>query len=323
MIKKILYVIVFSSMISGCGKEEKLSEHSVVERNSVLREYTELDKWIHDTFTIPYGIEVDYHWDKNNTQKGSYIYPPETGNIRKVLETIKELWIDLYTQNEFGGEEFFQGKNPVKIYMYGGKNLDVNGVELLNNSLSTASEMYLYNVNDFDPKNEEQVFILMRSVHHQFARRLMEIFPYDRDRFLSVSQNRYSPSTSDNIRPLLSSITRVKLFGLRSFAHRRGLFTLHSFLSAEDDFAEIISVKLTHTPKQILRALNVAKTPLQDENDPELQQKYNEEAKQAHKELTEKQDFVEEYFKKSMGFRLSRMQIVSVKRMKVFLKKQS
>ncbi len=323
MIKKILYIVVFSLIIPGCGKEEKLSEHSVVECNSVLREYTELDKWIHDTLTLPYGIEVDYHWDKNNAQKGSYTYPPEAENVKKVLETIKELWIDLYMQDEFGGEKFMLGKNPVKIYMYGGKNLDANGVELLYNSTATASEMYLYNVNDFDSKNEEKVFILMRSVHHQFARRLMEIFPYDRDKFLSVSQNRYSPSTSYNIFPLLSSITRAKLFGLSDFAHRRGFFTLHSFLSAEDDFAEIISAKLTHTPKQILKALNVAKTPLQDEDDPELQQRYNEEAKQAHKELAEKQDLVEEYFKKKIGLRLNRLQMESVKRMKVFLKKQS
>src|SRR3712207_9445164 len=79
--------------------------------------------------------------------------------------------------------------------MYGGKNIDGNGVELLGNTEATTNEMFLYNVNDFDPKDEDKVFILMRSVHHHFAKHLMELFPYDRNKFLAISGSRYIESS--------------------------------------------------------------------------------------------------------------------------------
>lgn len=80
--------------------------------------------------------------------------------------------------------------------MYGGRNVDGNGMELLDNPEATTNEMFLYNINEFDPKDEDKVFVLMRSVHHQFARHLMELFPYDRNSFLSISRNKYIESTT-------------------------------------------------------------------------------------------------------------------------------
>ena len=174
-----LYLFATCLLLAGCEQEAALSDQSVVDLGAVQRNRTELDEWILNTFTRPYGIEIEYRWDKNVAQNGSYTYPPEAANVKSVLETIKALWIDLYTASDLGGEKFFLGKNPVKIYMYGGKNIDGNGVELLGNTEATTNEMFLYNVNDFDPKDEDKVFILMRSVHHQFAKRLMELFPYE------------------------------------------------------------------------------------------------------------------------------------------------
>ena len=191
-----LYFLVTSFLLAGCEKEAPLSDRSVVEAGAVEREKTELDKWILDTFTLPYGIEVEYRWDKNVVQNGSYIYPPEVANVKSVLKAIKALWIDLYTSPDLGGEKFLLGKNPLKIYMYGGRNVDGNGMELLDNPEATTNEMFLYNINEFDPKDEDKVFVLMRSVHHQFARHLMELFPYDRNRFLSISRNKYIESTT-------------------------------------------------------------------------------------------------------------------------------
>ncbi|WP_333615439.1 putative zinc-binding metallopeptidase [Bacteroides pyogenes] len=311
-------------LLAGCEQEATLSDQSVVDLGAVQRNKTELDEWILNTFTRPYGIEVEYRWDKNVAQNGSYTYPPEAANVKSVLETIKALWIDLYTASDLGGEKFFLGKNPVKIYMYGGKNIDGNGVELLGNTEATTNEMFLYNVNDFDPKDEDKVFILMRSVHHQFAKHLMELFPYDRNKFLAISGSRYIESSK-----LISEIFKDetegrKLFALSLYANRRGFFTFHSFLSAEDDFAEVISAKLTHSPKEVLKALADARKPLiiEGEEDPEVQQTYNEEARRAYKELTEKQAFVEDYFSKEIKIPLSHLQTVSIKQLKAYTKQK-
>lgn len=306
-------------LLSGCEQEAALSSQSVVDLGTVQRSKTELDEWILNTFTHPYGIEIEYRWNKNVAQNGSYTYPPEAANVKSILETIKALWIDLYTASDLGGEAFFLKKNPIKICMYGGGNIDGNGVKLLGNKDATTNEMFLYDVNDFDPKDEEKVFILMRSVHHQFAKRLMELFPYDRNKFLTISRSRYIESTK-----LIADIFKGKtqgyrLFSLSSYANKRGFLTFHSFLSAEDDFAEIISAKLTHTPKEVLKALAKAKEPDYDP-DPEVQKTYDEEARQAYKELTEKEAFVEDYFIKEIKISLDYLQTISIKQLKAYTK---
>lgn len=314
-------VCIVSLLLVGCVQEAPLADQSVVDLSIIQRNKTELDTWITETFTRPYGIEVQYRWDKHVAQSSSYTYPPESEHVKSVLTTIKSLWIDLYTMPEIGGKNFFLGKNPVKIYMYGGKNVTGNGVRLLCNSEATTHEMFLYDVNDFDPKDEDKVFALMRSVHHQFAKRLMEQFPYDRNKFLSISRSRYLESTR-LIAEIFKGETQGRdLLGLSSYANKRGFFTFHSFLSAEDDFAEIISAKLTHSHKEVLKALKEAETPHYDV-DPEVQKQYDEEARQAYKELTEKHTFVKEYFVREVKISLDYLQQVSTKKLKEFTKQK-
>ena len=321
-IRRSLYFLVTSFLLAGCEKEAPLSGRSVVEAGAVEHEKTELDKWILDTFTLPYGIEVEYRWDKNVVQNGSYIYPPEVANVKSVLMAIKALWIDLYTSPDLGGEKFLLGKNPLKIYMYGGRNVDGNGMELLDNPKSTTNEMFLYNVNEFDPKDEDKVFVLMRSVHHQFARHLMELFPYDRDRFLSISRNKYIESTTPIAWVFKGETKGRRVFVLARYANKKGFFTYHSFLSPEKDFAEITSSKLTHTPKDILKALAEAKTPYTAGSDQDLQNEYDEQAVQAYKELIEKQTLVEDYFNKEIKISLNYLQLRSIKQLKAFTKQK-
>ena len=321
-IRRSLYFLVTSFLLAGCEKEAPLSDRSVVEAGVVEHEKTELDKWILDTFTLPYGIEVEYRWDKNVVQNGSYIYPPAVANVKSVLKAIKALWIDLYTSPDLGGEKFLLGKNPLKIYMYGGRNVDGNGMELLDNPEATTNEKFLYNINEFDPKDEDKVFVLMRSVHHQFARHLMELFPYDRNRFLSISRNKYIESTTPIAWVFKGETHGRRVFVLARYANRKGFFTYHSLLSPEKDFAEIISSKLTHTPKDILKALTEAKTPYTAGSDQDLQNEYNEQAVQAYKELTEKQKLVEDYFNKEIKISLNYLQLRSIKQLKAFTKQK-
>ena len=368
--------IVLTLVLLSCNKE-KLSERSVVDDNTVQRTYTELDKWIDNELTIPYGIEVNYRWDGNTAQKGSHTYPPEAKNIQKVLEAIKYLWLETYTLANVGGKDFLKGKNPIKIYMYGGKNIDENGVELLANSTTTSAELYLYDVNNFDNKDFAKVFTLMRSVHHQFAKRLMELYPYDRDKFLLIHPKGYVSDTkglpdrepfskyirkfSDCRRDPDATANQAFTYVVESdqdytaleigffsvgkniltqgkmykdncnivyeggapkketvstegvAANRRGFYTIHSMLSAEDDFAEIISTYLTHSAKEMDDAIRIGATPRS--SDPADQQ----EAKEAPERLHQKQQFVEEYFKKEIKINLKRMQTISIQRLKSYV----
>lgn len=307
--KKFLYLISFL-YLAGCSSE-KLSDFSVVDSN-FTHHNTELDQWIQKEITIPYGIEVQYRWDKNSSERGNFNFPADVQKVQSVLQAIKTLWLDIYTLPNLGGKDFFKGKNPIRIYMYGGKNIDARGVELIYNTQATTAEMYIYNVNDFDPKDYEKVYVLMRSVHHQFAKRLLSVIPSDRDNFLKISQERYRGNTE-----FIATLGRGndrRFIGLSSWAHKRGAFSLFSLISAENDFAEIISLMLTSSQNEIENALKDAQEPY-DSSAKEV-----EAARKSYQEITQKHKMVDDYFRKQININLRRMQTISVQQIQNYVK---
>ena len=316
-ITKIAFILSFILSCVACS-EDKLSGNSVIDENKTQIEATELDNWILNNITKPYGIEVIYRWEKNSNADGIYIYPPKIEKVRVVLEAVKELGLDTYLLKEVGGKDFLLGRLPIKLYLYGGGNPDENGVERLYNPQLTAAEMCIYNVNEFEPTDFDKVFVLMRSVHHQLAKRLMQFVSYDRDKFYAISGHRYTGTTEPIAAPLGYAKTGKERFGLDNYANKRGFYTMLSFLSAEDDFAEIISSTLTSTPKEVYDAGVAASTPDTDV-DPEVNARYAKEAEQAYKEFIAKQTFVNEYVQKEWHINLKQMQVISVRRINNYI----
>ena len=316
-ITKIAFILSFILSCVACS-EDKLSENSVIDENKTQIEATELDNWILNNITKPYGIEVIYRWEKNSNADGVYIYPPKIEKVRAVLKAVKELGLDTYLLKEVGGKDFLLGRLPIKLYLYGGGNPDENGVERLYNPQLTAAEMCIYNVNEFEPTDFDKVFVLMRSVHHQLAKRLMQFVSYDRDKFYAISGHRYTGTTEPIAAPLGYAKTGKERFGLDNYANKRGFYTMLSFLSAEDDFAEIISSTLTSTPKEVYDAGVAASTPDTDV-DPEVNARYAKEAEQAYKEFIAKQTFVNEYVQKEWHINLKQMQVISVRRINNYI----
>ena len=318
---KNIICLLLPCLLQACTNE-LLSEQSVVDAGAVQNPQTELDRWIADSITAPYNIEVVYRWQKNANTGTTFVSPPKPDNVKAILRAVRELCFETYRQESLGGEHFLQGKTPLRVYLYGGKNVDENGVELLNNPLLTPSEMCIFRVDDFKAGDADKMYALMRSVHHQFARRLAELVAYDRDKFTAISGHRYTGSTEPLAAPLGYSKKEKDYFGLADYANKRGFYTMQAFLSAEDDFAEIISSTLCATPKEVNDAINTAQTPDQD-SDPEVQQQYNKEAEQAYKEIVAKQAFVEQYMQKSLHINFKQLQIASLRRINNYIKQHA
>ena len=318
---KNIICLLLPCLLLACTNE-LLSEQSVVDAGTVQDPQTELDHWIADSITAPYNIEVVYRWQKNANTGTTFVSPPKPDNVKAILRAVRELCFETYRQENLGGDHFLQGKTPLRIYLYGGKNVDENGVELLNNPQLTPSEMCIFRVDDFKAGDANKMYALMRSVHHQFARRLAELVAYDRDKFTAISGHRYTGSTEPLAAPLGYSKKEKDYFGLADYANKRGFYTMQAFLSAEDDFAEIISSTLCSTPKEVNDAINTAQTPDQD-SDPEVQQQYNKEAEQAYKEIVAKQAFVEQYMQKSLHINLKQLQIASLRRINNYIKQHA
>lgn len=311
-----LCLIVMAGILGSC-KPDKLSDVSVLAPTKTEGEVSTLDKWIMESFTQPYQIEVLYRWDEKRPM-GTFVYPPEEQRVQSVLATIKTLWLESFELPSLGGPGYLKGKLPIRIKMYGGPNVDPNGVELLHNPLSVPVELSIYNVNSFDPTDRDKVYALMRSVLHQFAKRMLELYPYDRDAFYSISGHRYIASTEMIAIPLSYLNTYQEKLGLDPYAGKRGCYTMLSFLSPEDDMAEMISATLLSTPQEIETMIEEAGTP-EDDPDPEVAQRYAAEAVRAHKELTEKRAFVSKYIATQWGLDLTKAEVTILRRLSSFL----
>ena len=78
--------------------------------------------------------------------------------------------------------------------------------------------------------------------------------------------------------------------------------------------AEVVSTYLTHSAKEVENAITLGGIPF-NPSDPEDQQ----EAQEAVKKLRQKQEFVEDYFKKEIKINLKRMQTISIQRLKSYV----
>lgn len=100
-IRKTTLLLLTALTLTGCD-EEKLSDRSVIDDGKQQIETTQLDNWILDNITKPYGIEVIYRWEKNTGSTGTFIYPPKLENVRAILEAVRELGLETYRLKEVG-----------------------------------------------------------------------------------------------------------------------------------------------------------------------------------------------------------------------------
>lgn len=317
---KILYMLTAAMLLlSACSRREQLSPESVLDRLSTQHTQTELDKWINENLTKPYGIEVVYRWDDKAQSRQQYVYPPKEEAVLPVLQAFKDIAVGVYAHELVGGEAFFKRLRPYRLYLYGGTHIDANGVERLNNPEAPSLEMSLYDVNNFDPRDKDKVYLLARSIHHQFAYRFADVFPYDKKRFALMNQGRYVPSSA-NIALGYDPDDRMRFFKLRMYnfnAYTFGFMTTTARLSPEVDFAEHISLNLLHTIKELNEYVEQAKEPEYGDTQEE-QEYYNRLAVEAYRALSGKQSFLKEYFTKQVDVPLELLRIISLKNLQDF-----
>lgn len=314
-------LLLAAAALSGCS-DERLSPHSVVDAGTEHHSDSELDRWIRDSITLPYGIEVVYRQENHAGATTDRIYPPRLEQVRPALEAFRHLCLESFAAEGLDRPNLLLGRAPLRLYLYGGTFRDENGMaRLYLPTAGSTAEMALFNLNAFAPDDEGQVYALARSGLHQLCKHLMAVMPYDRDTFSRISAQRYTHSTASLVAPWSYTTTPQQQFGLDSWANKRGCLTIHGMISAEDDFAEMLSATLCATPAQVQAALTEAATPDTD-IDPEVNARYAEEAKQAYRELTAKQQFVDTYVRQTWNLDLRRLQVRTVRRLNSFVQQQ-
>ena len=303
------------SAFSSCGEDALSSTSVIAQRQSSVQE-TELDRWIRDSITLPYGIEVVYRQENHGGAATDYLYPPRTEQVKPVLRAFRTLCLESFAFADQDRSNFLLGRAPLRLVLYGGAYADAHGMMRL--SLPQApTTMMLTHCNAFSPDDPNKVYLLARMGFHQLTRRLLAQLPYDRVAFSAISGDRYTGSTASLVAPWQAGRTIDQQFGIDSWANKRGFLTIHGMVSSEEDMAEMISATICATPLQVQQALTEAATPDTDA-DPEVQARYTEEAKVAAQQLRRKQAFVTDYLQKVWHVDFRRWQITTARKLRSY-----
>ena len=303
------------SAFSSCGEDALSSTSVIAQRQSSVQE-TELDRWIRDSITLPYGIEVVYRQENHGGAATDYLYPPRAEQVKPVLRAFRTLCLESFAFTDQDRSNFLLGRAPLRLVLYGGAYADAHGMVRL--SLPQApTTMMLTHCNAFSPDDPNKVYLLARMGFHQLSRRLLAQLPYDRVAFSAISGDRYTGSTASLVAPWQAGRTIDQQFGIDSWANKRGFLTIHGMVSSEEDMAEMISATICATPLQVQQALTEAATPDTDA-DPEVQARYTEEAKVAAQQLRRKQAFVTDYLQKVWHVDFRRWQITTARKLRSY-----
>ena len=303
------------SAFSSCGEDALSSTSVIAQRQSSVQE-TELDRWIRDSITLPYGIEVVYRQENHGGAATDYLYPPRAEQVKPVLRAFRTLCLESFAFADQDRSNFLLGRAPLRLVLYGGAYADAHGMVRL--SLPQApTTMMLTHCNAFSPDDPNKVYLLARMGFHQLTRRLLAQLSYDRVAFSAISGDRYTGSTASLVAPWQAGRTIDQQFGIDSWANKRGFLTIHGMVSSEEDMAEMISATICATPLQVQQALTEAATPDTDA-DPEVQARYTEEAKVAAQQLRRKQAFVTDYLQKVWHVDFRRWQITTARKLRSY-----
>ncbi|MCW0485778.1 putative zinc-binding metallopeptidase [Riemerella anatipestifer] len=301
--KKIFWILSIIAGLVSCNDRETLNSESVLVPE--IKNTDELDRWLYQTYTQPYNIEVKYRWDANVSGLNNAATPPSRAQVKPVMEAVHSLWLQAY--ENIAGTQFVKQYAPKEIYVYGDKNLDSEGYEQMRSN-HAHGQMPLYRVNEFSKSDSASVVKVMRMAHHQFVKALIQSKPFDKEAFSKLNFNAYSETwgqTSPN--NLYDLTSRASDFGYYSLLAARG--------GVEEDFAETVSALLCNT-RQEVDYMIYSYAGYEDPYDAADRER----AKKAVKTLTEKRAFVIKYFNDNFGINFNRLHFETNVKLKTYLK---
>ena len=268
--KKLYIAAVLALLLAACNNKENLSSESVLKPRTTAQ--TALDTYIYNNFQQPYNIIVTYNYIDADFEMGKYLYPPTESKVQPMLEIVKKVWIDSYTQ--VAGQDFIKSVAPRQISLIGGYNMNSDGTITLGFA-DSGMKITLFNVDQLDVTQHEATRQYFHTIQHEYCHIINQRKPY------SEEYGKITPSD------YTANWYNVRL----ADANKKGFITPYSMLNDIEDFAEMTS-----------GILSMSKT--------DWDAKINAIPEEGRKLIRKKEAFVVAYFKSEWNIDLYRLQEV-------------
>ena len=223
---------VLTTLLVSC-KKDALNVQQPVGLGGDATVATAIDKWILDSLTTPYNIEVKYKWDPANASLYRTVTPTDESKILPLLRILKRLWITPY--NEASGSDLMMKKYaPKQLILLGSVEYDENGNGLAGSVVEGSGVINFLDVNQhFFPDPVKSTTEMILTVHHEFGHILHQNVRYPQD-FIGTSQKLG-----------LANYTST-WFNLPDgdYALGQGYVTKYALNIPDDDFVETIAYML-------------------------------------------------------------------------------
>lgn len=225
LILKITAIVLVTLTFAACEKKENLDTSNLLGLGGDTWTKGAIDKWLYDSITKPYNIEVKYRWDPWEVSLDKTLVPPDESKVIPAMSAIKQIWIDPYNA-ETGSENFIKKYSPKSFVLVGSPEYNYNGTILLGQA-EGGNKIAMYVINQFDKNNISELRRMLHTIEHEFAHILHQNILYSQD-FKTITPN-YT-STWFNISD--------------EEAQSQGFATAYSMAAPDEDFVEMVSTML-------------------------------------------------------------------------------
>lgn len=264
MKKNILYVLpimLMGLLFTSCESDEIKSE-SVITADSYQK--NDFDKWLEVNYVNPYNIDFKYRYEEIESDYNYYTVPAQMDNAIKMAHILKYLCMETY--DEVAGIEFTRANFPKMFYLIGeweyrnngsfilgtaegGKKILLAGINYLDDVLNGE-----YGDQGYVAENLNHYYI--KTIHHEFTHILNQTRDYPTS-FQEVTGTSYV-NDSQFSEPYVSAFLK------------RGFISAYAQTEAKEDFAEMVSEYVTHTPEWWEIQMKLADTMWEEDPDQQL-----------------------------------------------------
>lgn len=271
-----LLTLVVLSWVACRKNSFNLRDTAGTEKADPCANGNEVDRYICDSWVVPYNISVKYKFDDldvGDDNIGVALVPPHDTIIRPILRAIKRAWIDVYA--DVAGKNFIRTLAPKQIMLVGSKRWQSDGTVTLGVA-EGGKRILLFNVNEFNLKTNFNGFVQqIHTIHHEFAHILHQNILYSPEYRRISSPGDYT----------------AQWFNVRQPDNlSKGFVTPYSMSSSDEDFVEVMSNGFVFRRDSLYqraeRIVNGFKDAVSKEN-----------GKKGTALLKQKQNFIEDYLR--------------------------
>lgn len=208
----------------SCDNEDDLREESVIYVDEVHE--SEFDKWLYETFTVPYNMEIKWKWEDGEVDNNFHVTPPRKEKAEQFMKALHKIWIKPY--EEVGGEEFIKTYVPKLIYLVGTPQYNDDGTMTLGLA-EGGRKVTVFDVDAFDHLDLQGMAKAFHTMHHEFSHILHQKIHYP-VAFKELSKGNYTGAWYN--------FSDIK-------ANTLGFITPYGMSNDHEDFVEIVATILS------------------------------------------------------------------------------